>query len=1077
MKEKIRSDQSAEKCNGSLRIMKVLILLLFIDCFTITAGDIYHQRSSFDLYIYLDGNTEKGHSDALELVKKRINGIVLDEVGESIIGANVVEVGTLNGTVTDIDGKFSLQVSENATIQITYIGYTEQLVDITGKTSFEIILKEDIQTLDEVQVVAYGSQKKVTVTGAISSISGEELLKIPTGSINNSLSGKIPGLSSVQYSGEPGADAADIYIRGITTFNNSSPLIQVDGVERDMSQIDPNEIESITVLKDASATAVFGVRGANGVILITTKRGAKGKAKISASTSYGVQIPTRLLEFANSYQYATYYNEAQLNDGHTGQLEFSPEVLEAFRTHSNPLVYPDMDWMDYILKEQAFQSQHNVNISGGTDNIRYFVSVGIFTQGGLFKNFNAGYDLNFDYNRYNYRTNLDFDITQSTILSLNIGGRVEDKNNPIGLDGDQSQFFRRLYWSTPFSGAGIVDGKWIKTNNEYISQPGDDALSAYYGRGNTQKVSNTLEVDFALEQKLNFVTDGLLFKIKGSYNTYFDQTKSRGYYIPFYTPVFLDINRLELGFDLRKSGDDAVLGYGEGFGKGRNIYFETGLNYARSFGEHNVGGLLLYNQSKRYYPKDTNGNIYQGIPMGYVGLVGRITYDFATKYMLEFNVGYNGSENFHPDRRYDWFPALSLGYVLSEESFMENMKEYIPYLKFRVSYGKVGNDKFGNDWDGYRRFMYLPDVYGFGGGYNFGTNVSSNAPGAYEGNKNNQFVTWETSFKQNYGIDLYTLSERLKFSFDLFKEHRENILISPNTIPNIMGISSHPLINSGIVNSNGYEIVLEWNDKLNSDFNYWIRGNMSFARNKIIEKDEVPKNEPYLYETGRPIGQPFLYKFWGFYDETANERYKLDYGTDIPTHPRNLQPGDAVYVDINGDGIVDSDDLYPIGYTNVPQYVAGVNIGLNWKNFDFSMHWNGAANTSRVLNETFRDPLGETNNRGLLLDHFEGRWTRDNAADSRWPRATLVGKSQNTMSSSLYLVNANYLRLKNVEVAYNINADWIRKLRLSNLRVYANAYNLLTFDKLKISDPESRTSDRPEYPLMRVMTVGLKLDF
>ena len=372
-------------------------------------------------------------------------------------------------------------------------------------------MEEDSQMLGEVEVVAYGAQKKVSITGAISSMKGDDLLKTPAGSISNILSGQVTGISSVQYSGEPGADAADIYVRGVATWQDASPLIQVDGVERDMSQIDPNEIESITVLKDASATAVFGVRGANGVILITTKRGAEGKAKISFTTSAGVNVRTKELDFANSYQYADYYNMMKINDGE--QPTFTDEQLVAFRDHTDPIMYPDINWIDYCMNKASFQSQHNVNISGGTNNMRYFVSTGLFTQGGMFKKLGADNNANFDYKRYNYRANLDFDVTKSTTLSVNIGGRVDTKRTPESGE-DQNQLFRKLYWAVPFAGAGIVDGKRIVTNQEYISLNMVDGLESYYGKGFRNTTTNTLNLDMILDQKLDFVTKGLSLKLK-----------------------------------------------------------------------------------------------------------------------------------------------------------------------------------------------------------------------------------------------------------------------------------------------------------------------------------------------------------------------------------------------------------------------------------------------------------------------------------------------------------------------------------------------------------------------------------
>ena len=457
------------------------------------------------LSVPLKGYSNKAFSsEGMQQNTVKVTGTVKDTNGEPIIGANVMVVGSATGVITDIDGNFVLNAPAGSKLQFSFIGYKEQVVPVKKGVSLNIVLEEDSQILGEVEVVAYGVQKKVSVTGAISSMKGDDLLKTPAGSISNILSGQVTGVSSVQYSGEPGADAADIYVRGIATFTgSSSPLIQVDGVEREMSQIDPNEIESITVLKDASATAVFGVRGANGVILITTKRGAEGKAKISFSTSVGVNVRTKELEFANSYQYADYVNMWQTNDG--GSPIYSDEQLATFRDHTNPILYPDINWIDYCMNKAALQSQHNVNISGGTDRMRYFVSAGMFTQNGMFKQLGASNDFNFNYDRYNYRANLDFDVTKTTLLSVNIGGRIETKRTPES-DEDQNQLFRKLYWAVPFAGAGVVDGKRVITNSDLIPRPGTDGLASYYGKGFRTKTTNVLNVDLALNQKLDFIS-------------------------------------------------------------------------------------------------------------------------------------------------------------------------------------------------------------------------------------------------------------------------------------------------------------------------------------------------------------------------------------------------------------------------------------------------------------------------------------------------------------------------------------------------------------------------------------------
>ena len=997
----------------------------------------------------------------------KVTGTVVDTNGDPVIGANVMVDGSTVGTITDIDGRFTLNVPKAGTkLRISFIGYKEQQVAAKKGVSLHVVMEDDAQQLGEVQVVAYGVQKKVSITGAISSMKGDDLLKTPAGSLSNILSGQITGISSVQYSGEPGADAAELFVRGKATWDNASPLIQVDGVERDFSQIDPNEVESITVLKDASATAVFGVRGANGVILITTKRGSEGKAKISFSTSAGVNVRTKELEFANSYQYASYYNDMMVNDG--GVPTFNETQLEKFRTHSDPILYPDINWIDYCMDKAAFQSQHNLNISGGTDNMRYFVSAGMFTQGGMFKQFNATDNFNFDYKRYNYRANLDFDVTKTTLLSVNIGGRIESKRTPESGE-DQNQLFRKLYWAVPFAGAGIIDGKRIVSNGDYLPFTGTDGLASYYGKGFRSTTTNVLNIDLALNQKLDMITKGLTLKLKGAYNSEYSNKKIASSSKASYTPVVDADGALVY----RKEGSDSQLSYNEPddqFGKARDWYMELALTYNRKFGDHNVSGLVLYNQSKRYYPAK-----YSDIPSGYVGLVGRATYDWKTRYMAEFNVGYNGSENFAPGMRYGLFPAGSLGWVVSEESFFQPIKQVINYFKLRASVGMVGNDNGGGN-----RFLYIPDSYIYKGdaGYFFGTNVGNKKPGAYESSKSYRDVTWETAVKQNYGVDVTFLKDRFNVSVDYFIEKRKDILSTPDYLPGILGMSL-PTVNIGKTENKGFELLFKWNDKLKNDFRYWANLNLSFARNKIIFKNEVDQNEPWMYETGRQIGARSMYKFWGFYDETADLRYQSEFGRPIADHGITLVPGDCVYMDLNNDGKLNGDDATRnMGFTDTPEYTAGLNLGFSWKNFDFSMQWTGAWNVDRMLSE-FRRPLGDTNNKGLLLYQYETTWR--SSADTytaKYPRASSAHAANNyNLGSDLYLIDASYLRLKNIEIGYNFQFPFMKKMKLNDFRMYANGYNLLTLSGFKWGDPESRQSDRPNYPLTRVFNIGLKLGF
>lgn len=1015
-------------------------------------------------------SNEAFSSEGMQQNTVKVTGTVKDTNGEPIIGANVMVVGSATGVITDIDGNFTLNVPVGSKLQFSFIGYKEQVVPVKKGISLNIVLEEDAQMLGEVEVVAYGVQKKVSVTGAISSMRGDDLLKTPAGSISNILSGQVTGISSVQYSGEPGADAADIYVRGIATTNNATPLIQVDGVERDFSQIDPNEIESVTILKDASATAVFGVRGANGVILITTKRGAEGKAKISFTTSAGVNVRTKELEFANSYQYASYVNMMRTNDGN--EPLYSDEQLAAFRDHTNPLLYPDINWIDYCMNKAAFQSQHNVSISGGTNNMRYFVSAGLFTQDGMFKQFNLTDDFNFDYKRYNYRANLDFDISKTTLLSVNIGGRVESKRTPESGE-DQNQLFRKLYWAVPFASAGIVDGKYIKTNADYVTKPGADGLESYYGKGFRNQTTNVLNLDLVLDQKLDFITKGLSIKLKGSYNSSYSTTKIASSSVATYTPVVDDKGAITY----KKSGSDIQTSYREGdYGKGRDWYMELALNYNRKFGNHSVTGLFLYNQSKRYYP----GGTYDYIPTGYVGLVGRVTYDWKTRYLAEFNVGYNGSENFNPENRYGFFPAGSIGWIVSEEPFFAPIKKVVNYFKVRATLGMVGNDNYAG-----QRFLYLPGSYGYGqnndhngpGGF-FGQNIGNAKPGAWEATQSNPYAKWETAVKQNYGLDFNILNDHLSVSADYFVEKRRDILRTPDYLPGILGMTL-PAINVNKVENKGFEIQAKWNDRIGTDFRYWANFNISFARNKIVFMNEVEQNEPWMYQTGRRINSRSMYKFWGFYDETADLRYQEEFGIPISDHGITLQPGDAVYVDLNKDGKLDGNDATrDIGFTDLPEYTAGLNLGFSWKNFDFSMQWTGAWNVDRMLSE-FRQPLGDTQNKGLLLYQYENTWrSSEDSYTAKFPRITATNRKNNfEKGSDLYLINASYLRLKNIEIGYNFDFPFMRKLKLNSCRMYVNGYNLLTFTAFDWGDPESRQSDRPNYPLTRVFNIGLKLGF
>ena len=692
--------------------------------------------SALMLSPYVGGQAHAEVQNVLQA--KAVKGTVVDETGEPVIGATVLVVGgsASQGTITDMDGNFCINVKPGQKLKITYIGYDESIV--AAKEGMKVQMKTSgAVSLNTVEVVAYGVQKKVTMTGAISSVKSDDLVRTSVGSVNNVLGGQLSGVTTVQYSGEPGDDAAEIFVRGKATWGDSQPLIQVDGVERTMADIDPNEIESVTVLKDASATAVFGVRGANGVVLITTKRGSQGKAKISVSTSWTALSPTKMVEQASSLEYANFYNQMSENDywqtanlavanGKYASLEaymaekpfsksFSDAIIQKFATGSDPIRFPNTRWADYIMKDVTLQQQHNLNISGGTDRVKYFISTGYYSQDGLFKEFGANYDFGYQYHRFNYRSNLDLKATKTTTLSFNVAGNVSNADKPYTGSG-AAGLIKQIYYATPFSSPGIIDNKLVYCTTDYtdgLKLPfvGGDGMG-YYGKGFMQTNINKIQMDLVLDQKLDFITKGLSFKAKGSYNSAYTISKQGNCQVATYNPLVQYDEQGNVIYNAdgtpyivyRQNGNDTDPSYSASQGKARDWYLEGSFNYSRVFGKHTVNALMLYNQSKQYYYSNIS---YPDVPRSYVGLVGRVTYDYANRYMAEFNIGYNGSENFAPGRRFGTFPAGSIGWIISEEKFWKPISKIASFFKLRASWGLVGNDKTLDKI----RFMYLADPY------------------------------------------------------------------------------------------------------------------------------------------------------------------------------------------------------------------------------------------------------------------------------------------------------------------------------------------------------------------------------
>ena len=1052
------------------------------------------------LYAADDGNAERNVSavqtvQAVSQAKFKVTGVVKDINGEPVIGATVTVKDAPGGTLTDLDGKFSIEVPDkDAVVVVSFIGYNTVEMKVSGRQSLNVILEEDVQSLDEVTVVAYGVQKKATLTGAISSMGTEALLKSPSASVSNALAGQLPGVTAIQSSGQPGADESQIFIRGVgsLTEDGAAPLIMVDGVERSFSQMDPNEIESITILKDASATAVYGVRGANGVILVTTRRGEEGKAKISISSNVGIQTPTMLLETAGSYDVAIAFNGLQMNDGTpASDVAFDDYALERFRLGDDPIMYPDINWYDYLTKNATVQTQHNVNISGGTKNVRYFVSLGFLYQNGLFKQLEGlPYNNNYNYTRYNYRANLDINLTKTTALKFNLGGIVGNQRYPNSGSG-LNDTWQQLTSSHPFSSPGVINGKKVVIPSDRYSGFGmeNQILDRLYGRGYSRKLSNTMNFDLNLTQKLDFITEGLSIDVKGAYNTDYSYIRTTGGHVETYYPYYksqldgsgLDIN--DPNFDktivYRIEGQNQANTYGNGDKTtGRDWYLEASIRYNRKFGDHNVGALLLYNQSKKYYPKQ-----YVEVPSAYVGFAGRVTYDYKQKYMAEFNIGRNGSENFAPGKRFGTFPAGSLGYIITEEDFFPK-NDWVTYLKLRASVGLVGNDNMQSN-----RFLYLPDAYLVDqsnwlqqsyqdkNGYIFGLTNTVYQPAAYESRLGNPNVTWETALKQNYGVDVYFFKDRLKLTADYFRENRRDILIQRSTVPALIAMGTVlPVVNLGKVNNQGYEIDLEWNDRV-KDFSYYINANLSYSKNKIIFQDEVEPNEPYMWRTGNEVGARFGYVSQGFYTE---DDFDAD-GTlrdDLPQPIATVYPGDIKFADLNDDGIIDNDDQRKIGYPKRPAYTYGLNLGFNYKGFFASMNWLGVAQTNLSMGNAFRRPFyGSPTSQVLYQYMADGYWTPERAETAEYPRLSLAS-DYSQKDCKVWLKDGSYVRLKNVTVGYNITYPKLLKaIGASALSVQFTGYNLLTFAKQDICDPEGDMSRDNTYPLMKIFTLGINATF
>lgn len=997
-----------------------------------------------------------------------IKGKVVDtEKGEPVPGVSIVLKGAVRGTNTDAKGDYSITVPDaNAILVFSFVGFEKQEVTVGNRTLLNVTLKADMNELNEVVVVGFGTQKKATVTGAISSVNTKELLQSPVANISNSLVGRMPGLFAVQGSGEPGADASTLRIRGVSTFSGAAdPLILVNGVQvSNYNNIDPNEIENLTILKDASATAIYGIRGANGVLLITTKRGKVGKPQFSYTGNLAITSFTNLRKGMNSADYATNYNaglkaDAYISGGYTPK--FTDDDIAKYKSGEDPIFHPNSDWYALALKPQALQTQHNISINGGTEKVRYFVSAGFFSQGGQFNNSDVikDFDANRTYKRYNFRSNFDFDITKRLKASIDLSSQTE---NLTGSNWPTVRIIESIAKSNPITSPGIIDGKIVNlVGVAAVNNPIADMFSNGYNR----QYKNFLQGSVRLDYMLDFITEGLTMHGLTNYQNNNTET------IINLRPL-LTYNAIRLAdgtVNYIPQNPDQPFTFQQLIAKNRRTYAEFGFDYKRAFGDHYVTALVNYNQTKYFDP-----NLAFLVPNGYQGVVGRTTYGYKGRYLAEFTFGYNGTENFDVGKRFGFFPAFSLGWVASDEAFFPK-NDVLTYLKFRGSYGETGNDQIGND-----RFLYRPSAYTSStGGYFFGE-VGSTQTGytrSVEGKLGNPNVTWERAIERNFGVELAFWKNKIRVTADYFNKQRDNILANLGTVPITVG-ATLPAYNLGKMNNKGFDGDISYSDQIGK-LNFFVKANYTFARNKIEFQDETVRPFSYQYRTGQRYGQLFGLVADGLYNTWAEVN---DANRPISIYNSNkIQPGDIRYKDINGDGVINADDEVPIGYSNFPEKIFGISLGGAYKGFDFSILFQGASNVSIAYNRT--------QNRGFFEDraapaYLLNSWTAERYEQGLpidFPRFSQNGTyNHNYVSSTYWVRDASYVRLKNVEIGYNLPKVFLSRIGLSGTRLYVNSNNLYTWSSVFPGvDPELPTgvTNEEPYPLTRTVNVGLNLKF
>ncbi len=1010
-----------------------------------------------------------------------VSGIIKDKLGNPLVGVTVKVQGKAQGTITNASGEFALDVAPSDSLIISYIGYQTRILAVRNQTNMQIILKAKEGSLNEVVVVAYGKQKKISVTGALASIQGEELKQSPASNLAVSLAGRLPGLIAIQRSGEPGRKLSELYIRGLGTTNGRNPLILVDGVQRDLTYIDPHEVASVTILKDASATALYGMRGANGVILVTTKRGSEGDQEINLDAQLSAQDFTRTPSVVDAFHYAVLRNLALRNDGLP--LQYSAAQIQKYKDGSEPLRYPDNNYRNILMKNFSLQQRYNLNVSGGGKKARYFVNAGYLKQDGQFKvEDSLPYDPSFKLTRYNFRSNIDVDLNSTLHAFMNLAGYLEVQNSPAGVfttlnpltvfESSPSLWIMAYLWDIPAVAPGPVVPKGYEHAGEVTTYNniGWPAFGQINRAGYIRQHNTNVTATYGMEQDLGFITKGLSAKVIMSFDTKATSLVVNDKFFPRYQQV-IDPN-VQL-----PNGEDSVYYIHVGaetntpLAKGNWKFYTTltnlrgYLNYDRTFSKHHISSLFLAQKQKKV--------IDAQLPFNHIGLSMRERYSYDNRYFIEFNAGYNGSEQFAKGSRFGFFPAVSAAWVASNESFLRN-SPIVSLLKVRGSYGEVGNDQLGG-----RRFLYLDNVQVANGGYI--SSLGSGLGGAKHVDINllsNKQIQWEVAKKLDIGLDMGLFDNALTLNVDVFHQERNNILINRGTVPALIGlpVGVLPPVNQGIVVNHGYELVLKYRKAFNHDFSFMGKINFNYAHNtvKFIDEPKLPEDFAYRYrQTGFPIGQQ-----WGFIVDryfTSEEDIQKSPVQQIVGHAS--RPGDFKYKDLSGDGIVDQKDVGPIRHSTIPEYTFGAAFRLTYKNLDASFLFQGVANVNSV----------QQGRRVFAVNNFVSRhlksWTESrykNKEPILYPRLTTQA-SPNEIHNSFFDVDASYIRLKNFEIGYTLPKRWTSKLGVKQVRIYINGYNVLTWDALptKDLDPEQEyyTAAGNTYPVTRLFSTGVHFTF